>query len=180
MKLERHTAETRIHVALELSPGISRVDSRMKFLNHMLITLGHYAGWTLSVEAEGDLRHHLIEDVALTLGTALKRCLPEQISRFGSGTAVMDDALVLAAVDVGGRAWYEGPVPSSLYDHFFRSFCEQAGMTLHIDVRRGRDRHHVIEAAFKSAGLALREALSPSDATVSTKGSVRIEEVFAS
>jgi imidazoleglycerol-phosphate dehydratase len=85
----------------------------------------------------------------------------------------MDDALVQVALDLGGRAYYRGPVPSSLYDHFLRSLAENAALTLHVRVLRGRDRHHIVEAAFKALGLALRHALAPGDSVFSTKGEVR-------
>jgi imidazoleglycerol-phosphate dehydratase len=86
----------------------------------------------------------------------------------------MDEAVVQAVVDTGGRAFYQGPIPSSLYDHFMRSLAENAKMTLHIRILRGSDRHHMVEAAFKALGLALRDAVrdSGSDAVFSTKGAV--------
>ena len=84
----------------------------------------------------------------------------------------MDDALVQVCIDNGGRPYYEGPLPSALYDHWMRSFAENARMTLHIRVLRGRDRHHIVEAAFKSLGLALRDALSEGGVIFSTKGAV--------
>jgi imidazoleglycerol-phosphate dehydratase len=87
----------------------------------------------------------------------------------------MDDALVHVALDAGGRPYYRGPVPSSLYDHFFRSFADNAALTLHIRVLRGIDRHHIVEAAFKALGLALRQALEPAGAVFSTKGAVLLE-----
>jgi imidazoleglycerol-phosphate dehydratase len=87
----------------------------------------------------------------------------------------MDDALVHVSIDLGGRPYYKGPLPSNLYDHFLRSFADNAKATLHVRVLRGHDRHHVIEAAFKALGLALREALVESGAVFSTKGSVRLE-----
>jgi imidazoleglycerol-phosphate dehydratase len=87
----------------------------------------------------------------------------------------MDEALVEAVLDAGGRAWYGGPLPSSLYDHVLRSFAINAGLTLHVRVLRGTDRHHIVEAAFKAVGLALRQALEPGLAVFSTKGSVIVE-----
>jgi imidazoleglycerol-phosphate dehydratase len=87
----------------------------------------------------------------------------------------MDDALVQVALDAGGRPYYEGPLPSALYDHFFRSLADNAALTLRARVVRGRDRHHVVEAAVKALGLALRQALEPGGVVFSTKGSVRIE-----
>ena len=85
--------------------------------------------------------------------------------------------MVQVALDAGGRAYYEGPLPSALYDHFFRSLAENAGITLHVRVLRGRDRHHIVEAAVKALGLALRDALAPGRAVFSTKGTVRIERL---
>jgi imidazoleglycerol-phosphate dehydratase len=87
----------------------------------------------------------------------------------------MDDALVEAALDAGGRAYYEGRLPSRLYEHFFRSLAENAGVTLHLTVRRGRDRHHIVEAAVKATGFALRQARAEGDTVFSTKGAVRVE-----
>ena len=94
---------------------------------------------------------------------------------FGSTAPAMDEALVACAIDVGGRFYYEGPLPSTLYDHFMRSFAEHAGCTLHLSVNRGRDRHHIVEAAFKALGLAIRDALIDSGGVFSTKGSVSLK-----
>ena len=87
----------------------------------------------------------------------------------------MDDALVEAALDLGGRPYYRGPLPSALYDHWMRSFADHAAATVHVRVLRGTDRHHIIEAAFKALGLALRDALVESGTVFSTKGAVRLE-----
>jgi imidazoleglycerol-phosphate dehydratase len=84
----------------------------------------------------------------------------------------MDDALVHVSVDIGGRPWYTGPLPSGMYDHWMRSFADNARATLHVRVIRGRDKHHIVEAAFKALGLALRDALAESGAVFSTKGTV--------
>jgi imidazoleglycerol-phosphate dehydratase len=86
----------------------------------------------------------------------------------------MDDALVQACVDVGGRAYYEGPLPSSLYDHWMQSFSDHAKATVHIVVIRGKDRHHIIEAAFKALGMSLRTALAEGGSVFSTKGPVTL------
>jgi imidazoleglycerol-phosphate dehydratase len=87
----------------------------------------------------------------------------------------MDDALVQACLDTGGRFFYVGSLPSSLYDHWMRSFCESAGFTLHLRVLRGTDRHHIVEAAFKALGFALKQAMEPGTRLVSTKGAVSLE-----
>jgi imidazoleglycerol-phosphate dehydratase len=78
-------------------------------------------------------------------------------------------------VDIGGRAFYRGPLPSKMYDHWMRSFADSARATIHIRVLRGRDRHHIVEASFKALGLALRAALADGGAVFSTKGSVSLE-----
>lgn len=174
----RETRETRIRVELargEDAAPRARADTGEPFLDHMLVTLARYAGLDLSVEASGDLTHHLVEDVAIALGAALAAFLPPTCARYGDRVVPMDDALVHVAIDVGGRPYYAGRLPSALYDHWFRSFADNARATLHVRVLRGRDRHHVIEAAFKALGLALRQALAESGAVFSTKGAVSME-----
>jgi imidazoleglycerol-phosphate dehydratase len=176
-RLKRETRETTIELDVRRGGGAAEIATGDAFLDHMLATLGRYAGLQLYVRAQGDLRHHLIEDVAITLGLALKDEVPETCARFGWATIPMDDALVRAAVDVGGRAWYEGRLPSALYEHFLQSFAVNLGANLHVEVARGRDRHHIIEAAVKATGLALRQALAQGDdAVFSTKGSVKVEK----
>lgn len=178
--LRRQTGETVVQLRLRAGAAPDRgpggVATGERFLDHMLATFARYSGLELDVQAEGDLRHHLVEDVAITLGLALREEIPETCARYGDATVVMDDALVHVALDAGGRAYYEGPLPSALYDHFLRSLAENAGLTLHVRVLRGRDRHHVVEAAVKALGLALRTALAPGAAVFSTKGSVRVQQ----
>ena len=171
----RETRETRVRVALERGTGRATIDTGRAFLDHMLVTLARYSGLDLDVTARGDLKHHLIEDVAIAVGGALAALATEPIARYGHRVVPMDDALVEAAVDVGGRPYYQGPLPSSLYDHWMRSFSDHARLTLHLRVLRGRDRHHVVEAAFKALGLALRDALVREGAVFSTKGPVETE-----
>ncbi len=172
--LERVTRETTIRVTLRRARLAIDVDTGEPFLDHMLLTWARYAGLGLSLHARGDLRHHLVEDVAISLGACLKGIIPATAARYGHRIIPMDEALVESAIDLGGRFYYEGPVPSSLYEHFMRSFAEHAGSTLHIRVLRGSDRHHIVEAAFKSLGLAIRDALIDSGAVFSTKGSVAV------
>lgn len=173
----RETQETRVRIVLASGSGTTTVSTTVPFLDHMLTALGRYAGWDLTVEATGDLPHHLIEDVALTLGEALARVIPATAARYGERTIPMDDALVQVAVDAGGRPFYRGPLPSTLYDHFFRSLADAARLTLHVRVLRGRDRHHVVEAAFKALGLALRQAMADGggDGVFSTKGGIALK-----
>jgi imidazoleglycerol-phosphate dehydratase len=175
----RTTRETRIVLSLGLSGGGSAGEATIStsepFLDHMLQTFARYSGLSLAVQAGGDLRHHLIEDVAITLGMALRDQLPAACRRYGAALIPMDDALVQAAIDVGGRAYYEGPLPSNLYEHFLRSFADHAAVTLHVRVLRGRDRHHIVEAAIKATALALGGALVTTESVFSTKGAVQIE-----
>lgn len=175
-RIERRTNETTISLEVELGDGTIAVDTGDTFLDHMLTTLARYAGLTLAVEARGDLRHHLVEDVAIALGLALREIVPEKAERFGSALIPMDEALVQAAIDVGGRAFYVGKIPSKLYQHFLHSLATNLAATLHVRVIRGSDRHHVVEAAVKATGLALRTALREGDRIFSTKGAVSIAQ----
>jgi imidazoleglycerol-phosphate dehydratase len=168
----RETRETTVRVEILSDFHATNVVTQMRFLDHMLVTLGRYAGLGLVVEARGDLPHHVVEDVAIATGTALTAYLPVTAARFGDRTVPMDDALVHCALDLGGRPFYRGPLPSSLYEHWMRSFADHAKATLHLRVLRGSDRHHVIEAAFKALGFAIRDALVESGAVFSTKGAV--------
>ena len=172
----RETKETAIRIELGRGSGAVRAATGEPFLDHMLVTLGRYAGLDLVVAATGDLRHHLIEDVAIALGAGLAAFLPPSCARYGDAVVPMDEALVQVAVDVGGRPYYAGRLPSSLYDHWFRSFADNARATVHVRVLRGRDRHHVVEAAFKALGLALRRALVEGEGVFSTKGAVVMRE----
>ena len=171
----RESKETKIRIVLTGGTGVANIETGEPFLDHMLVALTRYAGFDLDVKATGDLRHHLIEDVAIALGTALQAFAPATCARYGERTIPMDDALVQVALDLGGRPYYRGPLPASLYDHFMRSLADNAKATLHIRVLRGKDRHHVVEAAFKALGMALREALNETGTVFSTKGAVQLE-----
>ena len=172
--VERKTNETSIRVAMAIGAGRAEVRTGVPFLDHMMTALARYSGLDLTIEATGDLRHHLIEDVALTVGEALRRVLPATCARYGERTVPMDEALVQAVLDAGGRPYYRGPIPSSLYEHWMRSFCDAAKVTLHLRVLRGHDRHHIVEAAFKALGFALRQALVDTGTVFSTKGAVSL------
>ena len=171
----RETRETQIRVDVRPGTGKASVDTSEPFLDHMLVTLARYAGLDLDVTARGDLPHHLIEDVAIVFGAAVAALAPATAARYGDRTIPMDDALVHVSVDIGGRPYYEGPLPSGLYDHWMRSFADNAKATLHVRVIRGRDRHHIVEAAFKALGFAIRDAARDSGAVFSTKGAIALE-----
>jgi imidazoleglycerol-phosphate dehydratase len=170
----RETKETTIRCELVLGTGTATVATGEPFLDHMLVTFARYSGLDIDLQAKGDLPHHLIEDVAICVGAALSALLPPTAARYGDRTMPMDEALVHCALDLGGRPFYRGPLPSALYDHWMRSFSDNARATLHLRVLRGRDRHHIVEAAFKALGLAVRDALVDSGAVFSTKGNVAL------
>jgi imidazoleglycerol-phosphate dehydratase len=175
--LNRETKETRILVELGTATGpeVAAMSTGDVFLDHMLTTLARYADLPLRVEGRGDMRHHLVEDTAITLGAVLARDTPATCARYGHAVIPMDEALVEVALDAGGRAHFEGRLPSRLYEHFFRSLALNAGWTLHVRVIRGRDRHHTVEAAFKALGMALRQARREDGGVFSTKGAVRTD-----
>lgn len=176
-KLERETKETTIVAEVRIGSGPSAVSIADRFLEHMVETLARYASLEIEMTATGDLRHHLVEDVAIVLGQALREELSPEIARFGSALIPMDEALVQAAIDVGGRPYYVGKLPSKLYTHFLHSFATNLDATLHVRVLRGTDRHHTIEAAIKATGAALRRALAEHGEVFSTKGAVRQERL---
>lgn len=175
--VERNTRETQVRVEVSPGTGVARVDTSIPFLDHVLVTLARYSSLDLTVLARGDLHHHLIEDVAIALGAAVATLVTPHVARYGDRFIPMDDALVHVVVDLGGRPYYEGRLPSDLYEHWFRSFSDNALATIHVRVIRGRDRHHVVEAAFKALGASLREALvsAGASAVFSTKGNVDLE-----
>lgn len=170
----RRTRETDVRVTLTRGTGLADIATTRPFLDHMLTTLARTSRLDLAVQATGDLAHHLIEDVAITLGEALRPLTEEPVARYAHRVVAMDDALVAVTLDAGGRAYFAGRLPSRLYTHALRSWADAARVTLHVEVRRGRDRHHVVEAAFKALGLALADALTPAPELASTKGRVEL------
>ena len=176
-KLKRETRETRVECRVVRGTGSADVKVDDTFLRHMVETLARYASLDITLDAEGDMRHHLIEDVGITLGLALKDEVPVKARRYGWAVVPMDEALVEAAIDVGGRPYYVGKLPSKLYTHFLHSFATNLDATLHVRVTRGTDKHHIVEAGIKATGLALRQALEEGEQVFSTKGSVELERL---
>lgn len=185
----RETGETRVEVELGLDgPRGVRARTGIGFLDHMVHALGFHAGWALEISCDGDLEvddHHTVEDVGLALGEAIAVAVGEErggIVRFGHAYAPLDEALARAVVDVSGRPFFAGELDlrrervgalsCEMVPHFFHSLAQAAGVTLHVDVVRGANDHHRIEAAFKAMALALRAALacSGADGVPSTKG----------
>ncbi len=175
--VERETRETRIRLEVQRGEGQGDVATGVPFLDHMMITFARYAGLDVILRAEGDLRHHTIEDVAIAMGAAVADVINSSATRYGDCTIPMDEALVQACVDMGGRPYYRGALPSNLYDHWMRSFADNARATIHIRVLRGTDRHHIVEAGFKALGMAIRTAMTDTGtgAVFSTKGSVSLD-----
>jgi len=187
VKVERKTTEVDIILELNIDgTGKGNVETGIKFLNHLLITLAKHGLFDLTVKATGDLKHHVSEDVALTLGEALQKAVAEKkgIKRFGSAYVPMDDSLARATVDLGGRAYSSLDLKLSQpqiedlktedIEHFFDSFAQASKSNLHLTVLYGSNNHHKIEAAVKALALALRQAvtLEPriSDQVPSAKG----------
>ena len=186
----RSTKETSIEVAINLDgSGTGDVSTGIPFYDHMLDQLARHGGFDLTVRATGDLHidtHHTAEDVAITVGEALRDALGDKagVRRFASGAFPLDEALVEVALDLSGRpfvAWnVELPeclplgnpaFDPSLAEHAVSSLATAANITLHVNLRAGRNVHHIIEATFKGLARCLRDAVRVESAGVpSTKG----------
>lgn len=181
----RVTKETQIEVALNLDgQGVTSIQTGLGFFNHMLEQLGKHSGINLTIEAKGDLHideHHTIEDTALALGEAIRSALGKKagIARYGF-VLPMDESLAETALDFSGRpqlVWDVkfkrekiGDMPTELFYHFFKSFCDAALCNLHIKAK-GKNEHHKIEAIFKSLALSLKQAITRNGSEIpSTKG----------
>ncbi|MEM2994837.1 MAG: imidazoleglycerol-phosphate dehydratase HisB [Candidatus Bathyarchaeia archaeon] len=173
-KVLRETAEVKISVYLNLDgEGKTNVDTGIKFLDHMITTIAKHALFDLTVRAEGDLKHHVSEDVALAIGEALNQTLKDRrgIKRFGSAYVCMDDALARAVVDLGGRPYLKldlqlnQPAVEDMktedLTHFFSSLTQTSKSNIHLAVLYGENSHHKVEAAVKSFAFAIKEAVSP-------------------
>ncbi len=172
-EITRKTRETDISLSLDLN-GSGRADVMVDdyFLGHMLETLARYASFDIDLRASGEDIHHLVEDVSIVIGIALRQAMGETpVERTGFRTLPMDDALVTVALDLIDRPFAEVDCPDALWHHFLRSLAMSSGMTLHVMVLRGFDDHHIIEATIKALGLALRQALIPRGTLLSTKDS---------
>jgi len=190
-ELERTTKETSIRVSVDLDgTGSHDVRTPIGFLTHMVEQLARHGALDLEVRAEGDTHidgHHVTEDLALTLGKAVRDALGDKagIRRYGSSTLPMDEVLVTAALDLSGRPHFVWRVPmpkakigafdTELAEVFFEGFARGAEMNLHVRLHEGENLHHIVEASFKALSRALREAteIDPRGAGVpSTKGTL--------
>ena len=185
----RKTKETDIKVKLNLDgSGKYNINTGIGFFDHMLEALSKHSSMDLDVTCKGDINvdcHHSVEDTGIVIGDAFNKALVSKdgISRYYSFTIPMDDALVMCAVDLCGRSYYEsnfhtdtlkcGDFETETTDEFFRSFADNAKINLHFVVLRGYNAHHIIEAMFKSLAKCLKEAIKV-DPTIkgslSTKG----------
>ena len=187
----RATKETTIDIAIDLDgSGVTDIATGIPFYDHMLDQLGRHGGFDLTVRATGDLHidtHHTVEDVAIALGEAFREAVGDKagIRRFASGRYPLDEALIDVALDLSGRAHVEWHVPMpevlplgnppfdpQLAEHAVSSFAQAAAITLHVEMVRGRNAHHVIEATFKGLARCLRDAVrvDAPGAIPSTKG----------
>lgn len=173
-RIRRKTKETDVAVRLNLD-GTGKYSIRLpdKWLKHMLESVARFGQFDLDVDAAGDFNHHIVEDVALTLGKALREALAgRKVSRIGTATIPMDEALVTVSIDLVDRPYCHVDLPDEMLEHFFRSLALEARITLHNLVHRGKNFHHINEATFKAFGLALRQATRPAGELQSTKGRV--------
>jgi imidazoleglycerol-phosphate dehydratase len=188
----RATKETSIELSVDLDGnGVTEVSTGIPFYDHMLDQLGKHGGFDLRIAATGDLHidtHHTVEDVAITLGEALRQALGDKLGvrRFASGLYPLDEALVEVALDLSGRPFvvWDVELPEclplgnpafdpQLAEHAITSLATSAGITLHVTLRRGRNVHHIIEAVFKGVARCLRDAVRVEGTQVpSTKGTL--------
>ena len=193
--VERSTFESTIRVELNLDgTGKTQISTGVPFYDHMLTALGKHSLIDLTIAAQGDIEvdvHHTVEDTAICMGQALKQALGDKsgIRRYGDATVPLDEALARAVVDLAGRPYvvHEGEPNEQIYHligghftgamtrHVFESLAYNAGICLHVDVIRGRDPHHIVEAQFKALARALRAAVEMDPRTSgipSTKGAL--------
>ncbi|MCD4688277.1 MAG: imidazoleglycerol-phosphate dehydratase HisB [Desulfuromonadaceae bacterium] len=172
--IDRHTAETQIHLTLSLDgSGQGDIATSVPFLDHMLVLLTRHGFFDLTVQAEGDVQvdaHHTVEDLGICLGEAFKKAIGDKqgMRRYGRCTMPMHEALATVDIDFSGRPCLVfnvdlpkakvGDFDVELTEEFFVAFCNHAGINLHINLAYGSNLHHIIEAIFKAFGRALDEA----------------------
>jgi len=171
----RKSKETQLSATVKIAGGRIDVSTGLPFLDHMLEQVARYAGFGLTLHGAGDLHvdpHHLVEDTGIVLGQALSQALGDRagIARYGSAYAPLDESLARVVIDLGRRPYLSynvelrgriGTLESEVLEEFWRALSIHLGATIHVDLIRGRNRHHVAEATFKALGLALREAVAP-------------------
>jgi imidazoleglycerol-phosphate dehydratase len=188
-EIHRKTKETDVRVSLSLDgSGKAQIATGIPFLDHLLELFARHGLYDLQIECHGDLHiddHHSVEDIAICLGQAFQQALGDKagIARYGAALVPMDEALCRSVVDLSGRFYlvYEvetrrqriGNFSVELAEHFWRSFAEKLQCNLHIDLLRGKNTHHILEAAAKATARALKEAVAHDpriQGVLSTKG----------
>lgn len=185
-RVVRASRETQLECRLRLDAGGAiEIATGLGFLDHMLEQVARYASFDLLLRGSGDLEvdeHHLIEDAGIVFGQALSEALGDRagIIRFADAYAPLDEALSRVVIDLGRRPYLSYNVPlsgpigsldSETLEEWWRAFSIHVGATLHVDLIRGQNRHHIAESGFKALGLALRQAVALSgEAVPSTKG----------
>lgn len=188
VEITRTTLETDIRMTL-VEGDVAKVGKRffsdpsLGFFEHMLSALLYYARLDVTIACTGDIwvdTHHTLEDVGIVLGLAVKKLLEQKdgYARYGAAYVPMDEALVRTVLDLSGRPYFvlvgfdltALPENEQALVEFLRAWSQNAGVTLHIDVLRGTNRHHIFEAVFKSVGRALAQALAEQETILSTKG----------
>jgi imidazoleglycerol-phosphate dehydratase len=174
-EIVRKSKETQLKAGVVLEgSGRVKVSTGLAFVDHMLEQVARYGGFDLTFRGTGDLHvdsHHLVEDAGIVLGEALSKALGDRagITRFASAYAPLDEALARVVVDLGKRPYLSYNVPlrgrigtleSEVLEEFWKALSIHLGATMHVDMIRGRNRHHIAEATFKALGLALREAIA--------------------
>jgi len=172
--IRRTTRETTIDFKLNVhGSGTVKLDVDNYFLGHMLESFALHGRCDLELSARGQDEHHLVEDVGICLGSAIRQAVPQlNVERIAYCVVPMDEALVLVAIDLVDRPFAQVDLPDPLYAHFMRSMALDGRFTLHVRPLAGEDTHHVVEAAFKALGRALHRAVQPMDWVASTKGEV--------
>lgn len=175
-KIKRDTMETKIELSIDLDgTGKSEISTGVGFLDHMLTLFSKHGRFDLNVKCDGDIYvdgHHSVEDIGIALGKAFNEAIGDKrgITRYGDIILPMDEALIMAAVDISGRAYlgFEAELPAQkvgdfdteLTEEFFIAFTANAGLSLHLRQLAGRNTHHIIEGMFKAAGRALKKAVA--------------------
>jgi imidazoleglycerol-phosphate dehydratase len=177
--VSRKSKETRLSAKVVLDGrGNIKVATGLPFLDHMIEQVARYGGFDVNFRGSGDVHvdtHHLVEDAGIVLGQALSQALGDRagIARFASAYAPLDESLARVVVDLGKRPFLSYNVPlrgrigtmeSEVLEEFWRALAIHLGATIHVDLIRGRNRHHIAEATFKALGLALRQAMAPGGA----------------
>ena len=172
--ITRKSRETQLKATVDLDGrGRAEVATGLDFLDHMLEQVARYGGFDLRLRGSGDVQvdpHHLVEDAGIVVGQALSEALGDRagIARFAAAYAPLDESLARVVVDLGRRPFLSYNVPlkgrigtleSEVLEEFWRALSIHLGATIHVDVIRGRNRHHIAEATFKALGLALRDAV---------------------